>query len=369
VRWSLKIATVSGIPVFLHSTFLVLIAFILIYDLSTRGDLSAALGTVFFVLSIFGTVVLHEFGHAFAARRYGIRTRDITLLPIGGLARLERIPDVPRQELWVALAGPAVNVVLAAAALALAVVLGADATLTLSPGTEGVLGRFIAINVWLAGFNMIPAFPMDGGRALRALLAERFEYVRATEIAASLGQALAIFFGFVGLFTNPFLVFIALFVWMGASAEASTVTVRTAIAGIPVTRAMITEFRVLDGNDPLQRAADLVLSGTQQDFPVLEYDRLVGILTRDALVKTLADQGGGTTVRAAMSREFETADAHEMLEQAFARLQQSSCPVLPVMRFGRLVGLLTAENVGEFVMIRGAMRGKRSIDGQPPRVA
>jgi Zn-dependent protease/CBS domain-containing protein len=369
VRWSLKIATVSGIPVFLHSTFIALIAFILIYDLSTRGDLSAALGTVAFVLSIFGTVVLHEFGHAFAARRYGIRTRDITLLPIGGLARLERIPDVPRQELWVALAGPAVNVLLAAAAFTLAVLVGAETTLTLSPGTEGVLGRFIAINVWLAGFNMIPAFPMDGGRALRALLAERFEYVRATEIAASLGQALAIFFGFVGLFTNPFLVFIALFVWMGASAESSTVAVRAAIAGIPVRRAMITEFRALEGSDPLQRAADFVLSGTQQDFPVVEYDRLVGILTRDTLVKALAELGGATSVREVMSREYETADMHEMLEQAFARLLQSSCPVLPVMYAGRLVGLLTAANIGEFVMIRGALRGKHAVDGQPPRVA
>jgi Zn-dependent protease/CBS domain-containing protein len=353
--WSWKIARVAGIDVYIHGTFFLLMGFVLLSDWGRSQSLATALVTVAFLLAIFGTVVLHEFGHALTARRYGIKTRDITLLPIGGLARLERMPDVPRQELWVALAGPAVNVVIAAVGLGLSVLLtgalprlGIETPLTL-------LDRFITVNVFLAAFNLIPAFPMDGGRALRALLAERMDYVRATEIAASLGQGLALLFGFVGLFANPILIFIALFVWMGASAESSMVSIRSALAGLPVSRAMITDFRALGADDTLQAAIALVLAGTQHDFPVIEHGRLVGILTRDRLMTALAEKGVEARVDEVMSREFETADAREMLEPAFQRLQGCACPVLPVIADGRLVGLLTADNVGEFVMIRGAL--------------
>jgi Zn-dependent protease len=358
VKWSWKIATVSGIPVYLHATFLLLIAFLLLGRLAQGEGLKAAVGGAVFVVAIFATVVLHEFGHAFAARYYGIRTKDITLLPIGGLARLERLPDVPRQELWVALAGPAVNVVIAVIGWLLVVALAlGNPDLDLRSATDTPLGRFVAVNVWLAVFNMIPAFPMDGGRALRALLAERLEYVRATEIAANLGQGLALVFGFLGLFSNPFLVFIALFVWMGATGESASVSVRSAIAGIPVSRAMITDFRTLAAVEPLQRAAELVISGSQQDFPVVEDDgRVVGILTRDTLVRALSERGLAGFVGDVMTRTFQTADARELLEQAFARLQECACPVLPVLDNGRLVGLITADNVGEYVMIRGALK-------------
>ncbi len=358
MKWSWKIATVSGIPVHLHATFLLLIAFLLVADLARGEGLRAAVGGALFVVSIFATVVLHEFGHAFAARYYGIRTKDITLLPIGGIARLERLPDVPRQELWVALAGPAVNVVIAVVGwVALVLFALGNPNLDLRSATDSALGRFVAVNVWLAVFNMIPAFPMDGGRALRALLAERLEYVRATEIAANLGQGLALVFGFLGLFSNPFLIFIALFVWMGASGESASVSVRSAIAGIPVSRAMITDFRTLYEVEPLQRAAELVIAGSQQDFPVVDGDgRVVGILTRDALVRALSEHGLSGFVGDVMTRTFQTADARDLLDQAFTRLQECACPVLPVLDGGRLVGLVTADNIGEYVMIRGALR-------------
>lgn len=358
MKWSWKIATVSGIPVYLHATFLLLIAFLLVADLARGEGVRAAVGGALFVVSIFATVVLHEFGHAFAARHYGIKTKDITLLPIGGIARLERLPEVPRQELWVALAGPAVNIVIAVVGwLAVVALALGNPDLDLRSATDTPLGRFVAVNVWLAVFNMIPAFPMDGGRALRALLAERLEYVRATEIAANLGQGLALLFGFLGLFSNPFLIFIALFVWMGASGESASVSVRSVIAGIPVSRAMITDFRTLSAIEPLQRAAELVIAGSQQDFPVLDEDgRIVGILTRDVLVKALSEHGLAGYVGDVMTRTFQTADARELLDRAFARLQECSCPVLPVLDGGRLVGLITADNIGEYVMIRGALR-------------
>jgi Zn-dependent protease len=356
VKWSWKIATVSGIPVYLHATFVLLIAFIVLSTMAAGNGLGAAVGAALFVLAIFATVVLHEFGHAFAARRYGIRTRDITLLPIGGLARLERLPNVPRQELWVALAGPAVNIVIATIGwVALVLFALGSPNLDLTSAGETTLGRFVSVNVWLALFNLIPAFPMDGGRALRAVLAERLEYVRATEIAASLGQGLALLFGFIGLFSNPFLLFIALFVWMGASAESSAVGVKSAISGIPVGRAMITDFRALQPRESLQQAAALVISGSQQDFPVLDEGRVVGVLTRDAMVKALSEHGLDGLVGDAMNHSFQTVDVREMLEDAFSKLQECACPVLPVVDDGRLVGLITPDNVGEFVMIRGAL--------------
>lgn len=360
MKWSWRVATVAGIGIDLHATFLVLVAFILINGWSVNQSLTAALAGVGFVLAIFATVVLHELGHALTAMRFGIRTRDITLLPIGGIARLERTPEVPRQELWVALAGPAVNLAIAGVGYAvLAVTAAQPISWSLDHPDASAFERFVSVNLVIAVFNLLPAFPMDGGRALRALLAERMDYVRATEVAASLGQAVALLFGFVGLFANPLLVFIALFVWMGASGEASSVALRNALAGIPVERAMVTDFHTLEVSQPLRVAADLLLSGTQQDFPVLAEGRLVGVLARDRLMAALAAGGLDASVGSATTTEIETADAREMLEPAFVRLQGCRCPLVPVLRNGALVGILTLENVGEFVMIRNAIAARR----------
>lgn len=353
--WSWKVGKLFGIPVYLHSTFLLLMGFVLLAQWREGGNLVAAIGGVLFILAIFGTVVLHELGHALTARRFGIRTKDITLWPIGGIARLERIPDVPRQDLWVALAGPAVNLAIAGIVFSLSLLSGTHPTVALPVAAAGTIDRFIGINVWLAVFNLIPAFPMDGGRALRALLAERINYVRATQIAASLGQGVALIFGFIGLFYNPFLVFIALLVWMGASGEALAVQTRAALTGIPVTQAMMTDFRTLDASEPLRHAVALVLAGAQRDFPVTENGRLAGVLTRDALMLALARAHMDVPVAQAMSREFQTADAHELLEVAFQRLQGCPCHVLPVLQGGHVVGLLTPDNVGEFIIFRGVV--------------
>jgi len=352
-RWSWRIGRLFGIPVYLHATFFLLVAFILIAQWRNGATPSAAIGSVLFVLAIFVTIVLHELGHALAARRFGIRTRDITLLPIGGIARLERMPDVPRHELWVALAGPAVNVAIAAIVFAIATLTGLHPALGLPGVTEGTVDRFIAVNVWLALFNLIPAFPMDGGRALRALLAERMDYVRATRIAASLGQGMALLFGVVGFWVNPFLVFIAILVWIGASEESSAVQTRVLLAGVPVTHAMMTDFRTLDADEPLEHAVALVLAGAQRDFPVTEHGRLAGVLTRDALVAALAEGRASVSVEHVMTRNVQTADANELLDVAFRRMQGQPCHVLPVLQGDEVVGLLTPENVGEFVMFRG----------------
>jgi Zn-dependent protease/CBS domain-containing protein len=359
MRWSWKIGRVAGINVFMHATFLLLIVFIVVVYWVQGHNVYTTLWGVLFVLAIFFCIVLHELGHALTARRYGIRTRDIVLLPIGGVARLERMPDNPLEELRVALAGPAVNVVIAAALFGLLAAAGSVPTLgdffniALSGGH--FLTRLMAVNVWLVGFNLLPAFPMDGGRVLRALLATRMEYTEATQAAAHVGQAMALLFGFFGLLYDPFLLFIALFVWMGAEAEAGMVQMRTSLGGIPVQRVMLTNFRTLSPDDTLDVAVEHILGGWQQDFPVVFGDHVLGVLTREDLMKALAQQGTGTNVRDAMQRDFKIVDSHDMLEKAVASLRECGCRSLPVLHNGSLVGILTLENVGEFIMIQKAL--------------
>jgi len=358
MKWSWKLGEFAGIGVYMHATFLLIIVWIALVHWAQGQSLAMVLSGVAFILALFGCVVLHEFGHALTARKYGIRTRDITLLPIGGVARLERMPDDPWQELWVALAGPAVNVVIAAVLYAgLLLSAGLEPLDRLSMTGGSFVERLMLINVFLVAFNMLPAFPMDGGRVLRSLLAMRMEYTHATHIAAGIGQGMALLFGLLGLLYNPFLVFIALFVWIGAAQESSMVQMKYALGGIPVRRAMLTDFRTLSPGDPLSRAVDLILAGSQQDFPVLEDGRLAGLLTRDALLKALAGNGLNLPVASAMGRDFQVADPAEMLETAFQRLQGCRCHTMPVMRGQELVGLLTMDNIGEFMMIEAALRG------------
>ena len=356
MRWSWKIGEVAGIGIFIHATFFLLILFILFRHLFCGHGLEAALGGVVFIIAIFVCVVLHELGHALTARKFGIRTRDITLLPIGGLARLERMPEDPRQELWVALAGPAVNLVIAGGIYLVLGLLGSRPELEKLEWVGGdFLNKLMAVNLWLVGFNMLPAFPMDGGRVLRALLAGRMEYTRATNIAARVGQAMAFIFGLLGLFTNPFLLFIALFVWMGAEQEAAMVQMRTSLGGIPVAQVMLTDYRTLTPDDTLAIAIDHVLAGWQQDFPVIFGERILGVLTREGLLRTLAQQGTEVRVRDAMRRDVQTVDSHEMLEKALALFQTGECRTIPVVHDHRLVGMLTPDNVAEFMAIETAL--------------
>ncbi len=230
-----------------------------------------------------------------------------------------------------------------------------------------LLARLLWINVGMAVFNMIPAFPMDGGRVLRAVLAMGMDRVRATETAAKIGQGIALVFGLLGLLFNPLLMLIAAFVWIGASQEAAMVQLKAALSGILVRAAMITEFHALSPDDTLGRVVAHLLEGFQHDFPVVESGQLVGILTREELFKALARGAGKSAfVRDAMHTRFETADPAEMLDQAFARLQSGACPSLPVVRDGRILGIVTRENLGELMMVRSVLReGTRAKLSEP----
>jgi Zn-dependent protease/predicted transcriptional regulator len=368
MNWSWRIGRIAGIDVYVHFTFLLLLAWVAVAHYLTNGDVMEAIGGLVLILTLFGIVVLHELGHALAARRYGIRTRDITLLPIGGVARLERMPEDPKQELVVALAGPGVNVVLAGVIfLVLALGEGFSPVGDVLRVGGNFLNQLLWVNVWLALFNLLPAFPMDGGRVLRAVLAMRLDYVHATQAAALVGQGMAVLFGFLGLLsTNPILVFIALFVWMGAAQEASFVQLRAALEGIPVRRAMITDFSVLRPDDSLAIAIEHVMAGFQQDFPVVEEDgHLVGMLTSSELTAALGRSSPDARVGEVMHKEFVTANPREMLTNAFARLQQDGCHTLPVVEGDQLLGLVTADNLAEVLMIQEALRKARVPSGSP----
>ncbi|MDW8328135.1 MAG: site-2 protease family protein [Anaerolineales bacterium] len=363
--WSIKLGRFAGIDVYVHITFLLLLGFIGFTAYLSGGTLASALESVAYIAVLFGCVLLHEFGHSLTARYYHISTRDITLYPIGGVARLERMPDKPIQELWVALAGPAVNVVIAAVLFAFLLVTGGLTPISRMGLVQGPFWeRVMYANIALVVFNLIPAFPMDGGRVLRAFLAMVMDYTRATQIAATLGQGAALLFGFLGLFSNPLLIFIAFFIWMAASQEASLVQMKSALGGIPVNRAMLTDFRTLSQYDPLLRATDLILGGSQEDFPVVDDGRVVGVLTRHDLLTALAQKGTGAQVGEVMQRDFFTADPCEMLEPLFIRMQTAQVRIVPVLSRDQLVGLLTLENIGEFLMIQAAMQARRQSAGR-----
>ncbi|MBY0299926.1 MAG: site-2 protease family protein [Methylobacterium sp.] len=359
--WSLPLGTVKGTVIRVHITFLLFLAWIGAAAYA-RGGQESALQSVLYIVLLFLCVLLHEFGHVFAARRYGVRTPDITLLPIGGVARLERIPEDPRQELVIALAGPAVNVVIAAG---LFLLLGG-----LKPGMEvdnpgiGLFERLLWVNLFLVVFNLIPAFPMDGGRVLRAVLAHRLGYARGTQIAAGVGQAVAFGLGLLGLVGgNPLLIFIAFFVYLGAASEAHAVQMRQVSRGLLAGDAMITRFESLGPNSRVEDAVQGLIATTQHEFPVVDgAGRLRGVLTRDDMIRALRERGPDAPVLEVMRADIPTLRDRQPLEDALRLMQESRLPAVGVTDgFGRLVGLITPENVGEMMMILTA-----SPQGRPP---
>jgi Zn-dependent protease len=361
MRWSFPVGRIAGIDLKVHGTFFLLLAWVgFVYY--RQGGTAAAIEGLVFILLIFLCVVLHEFGHALAARRYGIKTQDITLLPIGGLARLERMPDKPAEELVVALAGPAVNVIIAAM---LWIVIGLTGGLpdphVIEQTRVSLALRLFTVNIWLVLFNMIPAFPMDGGRVLRAILAMRMNHSRATQLAASIGQGIAFVFFILGLWWNPMLLLIGVFVYFGARSEATFAEMKSISKDLRVSAAMVTHFQSLPLNATLDAAVEALLRTSQHDFPVTdEAGKVHGILTRDDMIAALRKSGAETPVAEVMRSDIPSVPQSMLFDRAFVLMQQCRCPALPVLNStGALVGLFTPENVGEMIMVQSAI-GSRS---------
>jgi stage IV sporulation protein FB len=349
--WSINIGSIAGTAIRIHFTFLLFLVWVFFASPAPWNGLA-------FTLLLFACVLAHEFGHIFMARAFGVPTPDVTLLPIGGVARLARIPEKPSEEFLVAIAGPLVNV-----AIALLLIVIGGATLdtqhlaAMESTKASLVDRLAQVNLFLAVFNMIPAFPMDGGRVLRALLAIRLGHVRATEIAASIGQLAAFLFGFVGLFGNPLLIFIAVFVSLAASSEAHLVSIRAMSRDVPVSAAMMTEFATLTPDEHIDAAIETLLRTSQSEFPVIDADRrLVGLLDRDGMIRALKTLGPDARVQQAMTTDVPTVGARSCLEDAFRILQERSAPAVGIVdAAGRLVGLITSETVGEMLMVREAL--------------
>ncbi len=321
--------------------------------MANRSEEWAAIAAL--IPALFLCVVLHELGHALTGRRFGIRTRDITLYPIGGVAMLTDRPK-PAHEFWIALAGPAVNVVIA-------IVLGSVffamndrlPSLMFSVEKFSFLEGLFAANMMLVIFNMIPAFPMDGGRVLRALLGMRMPLARATKIAGTIGQILAILFGFVGLLTGHiFLMVIALFVFLGAQQEVMATVGISLVTGYRVADAMMTRFRVVAHMDTLGAVAKILLEGAQQDFPVVFGEEVQGLLTREDIVRGMAAEGKDAYVAGCMRRDFKRLTPDDPLEQALNSFTQHDRSPVLVMHGDQLVGILTTENLAEFMMLEQA---------------
>ncbi|MFO1082958.1 MAG: site-2 protease family protein [Reyranellaceae bacterium] len=360
--WSLSLGRFADTEVRIHFTFLLLVAWFGIAA-ALQGGPAAGLSAVVFILAIFGCVVLHEYGHVLTARHFGIATRDITLLPIGGVASAERMPERPGQELLVALAGPAVN---GAIAVVLIVAFGADLDPKL--GIDAVdnpkvdfATRLAVANVMLGLFNLIPAFPMDGGRVLRALLSLRLDRVRATRIAAQIGQALAFALGFLGLFGNPILVFVALFIFLAASQETYATELEDAAKDATVQAATITAFSALGVQSTVSQAVERLLSSSQREFPVTDgRGRLNGVLTREGMIRALSERGPDTPVVEVMERDVTVVSHRAPLGEAVAKLQGSRQPLVGVVDDeDRVVGIVTLENLAEYLMVAQAGRERR----------
>ncbi len=349
---SLQLGTVAGIKLQVHWSFSLIVAWVMLTNILAGKSFLAAMLSVAFVLVLFGCVLLHELGHALAARMYGIPTRDITLLPIGGVARLERMPRDPWQEIVVAFAGPAVNVVIAAVLFMLLAPATTFASFVSLPAESGsFLQRLMFVNIALVVFNLLPAFPMDGGRVLRACLALFMDYVAATRVAAFVGQLCAVGLGFLGLY-NPMLLLVAAFIFLAAAGEANQVALRDKYGNAKVGDGMIRKFRAIDARAPLRQTVLDLLETPQSEFPVIENGQFVGMLQITDALNAIQNRSANT-VGQAVTRPNRLASEGEPILSVLE--SQQGPRSIPVVNDGVLVGLINPRLVFELLDARSRM--------------
>jgi Zn-dependent protease len=346
-----------GVPVRLHFTFVLLLIGLVVIGLSSNQSPG---NYTLFVLAVIASVLLHEFGHAFVSSLYGIRTLEIVMYPIGGVARLER-PPRPWEEFWIALTGPAVN--LAIAGLIFAYLYSEKRAINLFALVQpdaNLADRIAVANLVLAGFNLLPAFPMDGGRMLRAILSRLKSEYEATRIATWSGRMLAISMGLYGFINMPMLAFVAFFIYLGAANEGAASRGRSLTQGIPVRAAMMTEYKTLPHGATIREAANLLLSTSQQDFPVVLGGQVLGLLGRNALLRGMAQEGADSYIAGYMEREFPSVPPEKDLADVLPLMAHAGACVL-VMEDDKLLGLLSSENLSQFLLLRSV--GLEPADG------
>ncbi|HOZ39558.1 MAG: site-2 protease family protein [Flavobacteriales bacterium] len=362
-RGGLPLFAFKGIQVRVHWSFLALPAFIIISGLADGIPWSGVLQQVGFILIVFACVVLHEYGHALMALRYGVRTRDITLLPIGGVASLERMPEDPRQEFWITLAGPLVNLVIAGLAFTAMAIMGLTwlfADVDPSQGWTGVLGFLVTANLGLFLFNLIPAFPMDGGRILRSALSMRMPRVKATRIATGIGRVLAVGFVIYGLFTGQFFTaIIGVFIFMAAGAEARQVGQLNELAGVTVREVMRSRYWTIPGPTPVHEAVNGLLAGGDHAAVVMDVMGYTGVVDRKELWDLVGRGMKDMTMRQLPLRRPDPLSTTMDVREALAALQRSGSLLIPVMEGNDIVGVFEMDNVNEFLQLRHAQANWR----------
>ncbi|HEV8285048.1 MAG TPA: site-2 protease family protein [Chitinophagaceae bacterium] len=357
MRWSLYIGKVSGIKIFIHWTFLILILWIILVQVFEGHKANEILLNITFIIAVFACIVLHELGHALTAKRFNSKTKDIILLPIGGLARMESLPEKPMQELLVAVMGPAVNIVISGILFIILKMTNAfpSSINNLNITETNFWFQLFAVNLFLALFNFIPAFPMDGGRVLRALLSLKLPRLKATRIAAYAGQFIAMLFVFFGFSYNPMLVFIGFFIFLGAQSEAKTEETISALREIKVSDVLMHRYSVLRPDESLSKAVDLLLDSQEHSFIVKDNDEVQGTLSRKEIIEGLSKFGKNIPVSRVMQSRVASLKPGDMLRDVMQKFSGNAETIMPVFDGQKIIGVLDLENITEFVQIQNAL--------------
>jgi Zn-dependent protease/predicted transcriptional regulator len=351
MKWSFQIGKLFGIPIRVHFTFLLLLLFIGIAGFKQGGSSGAIFGMVTIVF-IFLCVVLHEVGHSLMAKHYGIVVRDIILLPIGGVSQMEEIPEDPKEEINISLVGPLVSFGLAILFFILAKLLHQSISFkSLSIFGGNLLANLFWINLILGLFNLIPAFPMDGGRVLRGILATGMDSLKATKIAVGVGQAFAILLFFFGIFFNWWMALIAIFIYLGAESEERMVAVRSSLGKSPVRLAMLTDIHTVSPEETIGQVLERICHGLQQDFPVVDEGEVIGILSREAIFSALHKHEKTALVKDVMQKDFVSTTEDASLSDIFKKMTAQKLSVIPVMKGKQLLGMINLEQIGKYHMI------------------
>jgi Zn-dependent protease len=365
--WSFGVGKVAGIKFRIHWTFVLLLAFVFFAARAQYGT-ERATWSVLFICAIFACVLIHEMSHSIIGRHFGVQARSITLLPIGGIAAMDEIPDKPGQEVAISIIGPFINLVIAGVLYAAVGWWTGIGLPDLFPDSvKTFMAGLIGANLLLAVFNMIPAFPMDGGRVFRSLLALRMDYMRATSTAVTVGHVISIVFVFYGIFYNWWLAIIGVFLYLGASGEQRHVQVRTVLHQVPARQVMTTNFETLSPDDRVSRCIEHVFHGYQEDFPVVDGGGLQGMLTRNGLISAVHRKGTDIPVSEAMDPDCVAVGPDVRLDEVYKRLTGQNKTVSAVVDDGHLLGLLSLEGIGRYFMVRSASGGSGpGPDNMPP---
>lgn len=356
MRWSLNMGKIFGINFRIHVTFFLLLLFIFISVQNQHGFNKALLSTLF-ICSVFVCVLIHEIGHSLIARRFGKEAKSITLLPIGGVATMEEMPEKPAQEILMSIIGPLINLVIAGILYLFVGHWSGIGAPNLQPDSARMFfSGLIGVNIMLAIFNMIPAFPMDGGRVLRGILAMRMDYLTATSAAVSVGQALAMVFILFGIFFNWWLALIGLFLYIGAGTEKQQVLLRSFLHQVPVSEAMTTDFRSLRPDERLSSALEHFYHGCQDDFPVIGDAGIEGILTRHQILASISQKGPDTLIVDVMDKSFASVSSNMLLDDVYKKLSASEKTAVAVIDDRTVKGMICLDGISRYIMIESALR-------------